>query len=133
MHVVWVGAVLGHSIHNPPQLDIGTERSAILCIPLVGCKVLQKASLMEVPMTRSQVVAILSRVSSLETSQALELLTDSHESSLSMKEVLFVWDRISTCLDHQHAGDNSDALRQLEQLEQEFAAIGIYQILDAGE
>lgn len=84
-------------------------------------------------MTRSQVVAILSRASSLETSQALELLTDSHESSLSMKEVLFVWDRISTCLDHQHAGDNSDALRQLEQLEQEFAAIGIYQILDAGE
>ncbi len=32
-------------------------------------------------MTRSQVVAILSRVSSLETSQALELLADSHESS----------------------------------------------------
>lgn len=85
---------------------------------------------MEVPMTRSQVVAILSRVSSLETSQALELLADSHESSLSMKELLFVWDRISTCLDHQHAGNNSDALLRLEQ---ELAAIGTYQILDAGE
>lgn len=88
---------------------------------------------MEEPMTRPHVVAILSRVSSLETSQALELLADSHESSLSMKELLFVWDRISTCLDHQHAGNNSDALLRLEQLEQELAAIGTYQILDAGE
>ncbi|MGL6428226.1 hypothetical protein ACV1C4_22665 [Aeromonas hydrophila] len=69
--------------------------------------------------------------SHLGRSQALELLADSHESLLSMKELLFVWDRVSTCLDHQHAGDSLDTLLQFEQ---ELADMGgTYQVLNTGE
>ncbi|WP_270820027.1 hypothetical protein [Aeromonas sp. Y311-2] len=81
-------------------------------------------------MTRSQIVAILSRYPFLETSQALEMLADSQDEALCMQEVLAIWDRVSTCLDHHETDDRSGELRRLEN---ELAAKGTFRVLDVSE
>lgn len=64
---------------------------------------------------RHLVMSVLSATPYLEASQAMMTLAEKNDKYLTPKEVLFAWDRVSTCIDHHYAADTAD-LRKLEEV-----------------
>ena len=70
-------------------------------------------------MQRAKIAATLQPFNFLEIDQARDILGDAHEETLSEREILKLWGRISDCLDH-HATPQSP-LPELKALENELA------------
>lgn len=78
-------------------------------------------------MLRATTAAVLRPFNYLEIDQARDILGDSQEASLSEREILKLWGRISDCLDH-HATPQSP-LPELRALENELAEVATFKKL----
>jgi hypothetical protein len=78
-------------------------------------------------MLRAEFTALLLPYSYREIDHARDVLGDSTAKTLSDREILSLWDRISSCLDH-HASE-LNPLPVLQQLEKTLAEQATYKVV----